>query len=119
MTFLLHLFLLIHLLGYGALFGGLLVQVKEPVKKVNGAMRDGIGTAVVAGLVLTGIVEGKYHPGGEFHGWLSVKLIVGLVILGLVMANLRKPSIPQGLYFGLIGLTVINLGVATLWHQGG
>lgn len=116
MTTVLHLFLLLHLLGFGALFGGLLVQVREPVKRVNAAMRDGIGTAVVAGIVMVGIIEPKYHPGGEFHAWMTVKLLVGLVILGLVMANLRKPRISQGLWGLILALTVVNVGVATLWQ---
>jgi len=31
------------------------------------------------------------------------------------MANARKPSIPHGLYVGLVLLTVVNVGVAVLW----
>lgn len=116
MTTLLHVFLLLHLLGFGALFGGLLIQVKEPVKKVNALMRDGIGTAVVAGIAMVGIIEGKYSPDGEFHAWTGVKLVVGLVILVLVMANLRKPQISQGLWGLILLLTVANVAVATLWQ---
>jgi hypothetical protein len=33
----------------------------------------------------------------------------------LVMVNLRKPSIPQGLYLGLLALTVANIAVAVFW----
>jgi hypothetical protein len=31
------------------------------------------------------------------------------------MANLRKPSIPQGLYYSLLALTVANVAVALFW----
>ncbi len=54
--------LLLHLLGFAALFGGLLVQVREPEKKVNSLMRDGAGTAVVAGVLLVGVIEGQTNP---------------------------------------------------------
>jgi hypothetical protein len=44
-----------------------------------------------------------------------VKFVVGLVILGLVMANLRKPHVPAGLFYGLLALTVANVCVAVFW----
>jgi hypothetical protein len=105
--------LLIHLLGFAALFGGLLAQAKAPEKRVNGAMRDGAGTAFLAGLLLVGVLE----AGDEDvdHVKVGVKFAIGLVVLVLVMANVRKPSIPQGLYLGLLVLTAVNAGVAVLW----
>ena len=44
-----------------------------------------------------------------------MKFAVALVLLVLVMANVRKPSIPQGLWVGLLLLTVLNIGVAIFW----
>ena len=105
--------LFLHLLGFAALFGGLLAQVKEPTRRVNAAMRDGAGTAFLAGLFLVGVLEAGTDP--VDHAKVGVKLVVGLVILVLVMANLRKPSIPQGLYLGLLALTVANIAVAVFW----
>lgn len=104
-----------HLLGFAALFGGLLAQAKEPVKKVNAAMRDGAGTAAVAGLALVGILEAG--DGEVNHAKIGVKLVLGLVLLGLVMANIRKPSIPQGLWAGLLGLTAVTVAVAVFWSS--
>ena len=104
--------LFVHILGYAALLGGLLVQVREPVKVVNSLMRDGIGTAFVAGLLLVGVLESLGTPD---HAKIGVKFAVGLVILVLVMVNMRRPSIPQGLYFGLLALTVVNIAVAVFW----
>jgi hypothetical protein len=43
------------------------------------------------------------------------KKVVGLVVLVLVMANLRKPRIPDGLYWSLLVLTLADVGVALLW----
>lgn len=106
--------LLIHLLGFAALFGGLLVQAKEPVKKVNALMRDGAGTAFLAGLLLVGVLEMDDDVTVN-HAKVGVKLLVGLVILALVMANVRREKIPQGLWLGILGLTVLNVGVAVFW----
>lgn len=102
--------LVLHLLGFGALFGGLLVQHRDEQKRVNGAMRDGVGTAVVAGLALVGVLEAG--DGDVDHVKVGIKLVVGVVLLVLVMMNMRKPSIPQGLWALMLGLTVLNVGVA-------
>jgi hypothetical protein len=104
--------LFVHILGYAALLGGLLVQVRSETRSVNSLMRDGIGTAFVAGLLLVGVLESLGSPD---HAKIGVKFAVGLVILVLVMVNMRKPTIPQGLYFGLLALTVANIAVAVFW----
>jgi len=105
--------LFLHVLGFAALIGGLLVQVREPQKSVNAAMRDGAGTAFLAGLLLVGVLEAG--DGDVNHAKIGVKFAVGLVILVLVMANTRKPSIPQGLYLGLLALSVLNVALAVFW----
>lgn len=105
--------LFIHILGFAALIGGLLAQLGPEAKKVNGAMRDGAGTAFLAGLALVGVLEAG--DGDVNHAKIGVKLVVGLVVLGLVMANVRKPSIPQGLFYGILALSVVNVAVAVFW----
>ena len=107
--------LIIHLLGFAALFGGLVVQAGSPEKSVNAAMRDGVGTAFVAGLALVGVLEAGDHDVNNAK--VGVKLTIGLVLLVLVMANLRKERIPQGLWVGLILLSVANVAVAVLWSS--
>ena len=59
-------------------------------------MRDGIGTAFVAGLLLVGVLEAG--DDSVNHAKVGVKFAIGLVILVLVMANVRKERIPQGLW---------------------
>ena len=107
--------LVIHLLGYAALFGGLLVQLRSPEKSVNSLMRDGAGVAFVAGLLLVGVLESG--DGDVNHAKVAVKGLIGLVILVLVMANLRKPQISKGLWALLLALTVANVCVAVLWSS--
>ena len=105
--------LVLHLLGFAALFGGLVVQVRTPDKVVNAAMRDGIGTAFLAGLLLVGVLEAGDDP--VDHAKIAVKFAIGLVVLILVMANMRKPRIPDGLFYALLLLTVANVCVAVFW----
>lgn len=105
--------LLIHILGFAALFGGLLVQAKEPVKRVNALMRDGSGTAVLAGLLLVGVLEAGDTDVN--HAKIGVKLVIGLVILALVMMNVRKERISQAIWTVLLVLTVANIAVALFW----
>ena len=102
-----------HILGFAALIGGLLVQARLPEKTVNSAMRDGIGTAFLAGLLLVGVLEAGDDPVN--HAKIAVKFAIGLVILILVMANMRKPRIPDGLFYALLLLTVANVCVAVFW----
>ena len=68
-------------------------------------IRDGVGTAFVAGIVLVGLLEAG--DGDVNNMKIGVKFLVNLVVLVLVMANLRKPRIPNGLYFALLGLTLL------------
>jgi hypothetical protein len=102
--------LVLHLLGVLALLIGLLVQVRKPEKRVTGPMRDGIGTTFLAGLLLVGVLEARDQ---EFdHANIAGMFAVGLLILVLVMANVRKPSIPAWLYWLILVLTVANIGLA-------
>ncbi|MCW2797167.1 hypothetical protein [Nocardioides sp.] len=105
--------LFVHILGFAALLGGLLVQAREPVKRVNELMRDGAGTAVLAGLALVGVLEAD--DVSVNHAKIGVKLVIGLVILVLVMANMRKERISQALWLGLLLLTLANIAVAVFW----
>jgi hypothetical protein len=110
-----HIALFLHFIGWGSLLGGLVVQLREPDKRVNAAMRDGIGLAFLAGLLLVGIMEGSEDGMDRGNAWVAVKFVIALVILVLTMANMRKERIPGGLYWGLLALTLGNMGIAIFW----
>ena len=103
----------VHVLGFAALFGGMVVQLGQPEKRVNPAMRDGVGTAFLAGLLIVGVMEAGDQDVNQLK--IGVKFAVALVILVLVMANTRKPRIPDGLFYGLLTLTLANMAVAVFW----
>jgi peptidoglycan/LPS O-acetylase OafA/YrhL len=102
--------LVLHLLGVLALLVGLLGQLRKPEKRVVGPMRDGIGTTFVAGLLLVAVLEARDQ---DIDGTqVSVMFAIGLVILVLVMANLRKDRIPDRLYWLVLVLTLVDIGAA-------
>ena len=103
----------LHFLGMAALFGGLFVQLTADTRVVNSAVLHGVLTQVVTGLLLVGVLEGL-EPEVD-HAKVGVKLVVALVIAVLAFVNRKKPSIPSGLFFGLMGLTALNVAVAVFW----
>jgi hypothetical protein len=105
--------LLLHLVGFGALFGGAFVQVRDEVKVVNSAMLQGALIQVVSGVLLVGVIEGI---GDEINQTkTAVKLAVALVIAVLCWVNRRNESVPGGLFAALLALTLANAAVAVFW----
>lgn len=110
--------LFIHLIAMAVLLGGLLVQAKDTDKRITGWVRDGAGTAFLAGLLLVGVLEGL--DADVNHAKIGVKLGIGLIVLVLAMSNLRKDKISDGIWGAMVALTVINVAVAIFWspaHQ--
>ncbi|MGH3446425.1 MAG: hypothetical protein ACRDQA_06450 [Nocardioidaceae bacterium] len=106
-------FVFIHLVGFAALFGGAFVQLRDEVKVVNAAMLHGVLTQVVSGLVLVGVLEGM--DTAVDNPKLAVKLAVALVIAVLCWVNRAKEQVPHGLFYGVMLLTLGNVGVAVFW----
>jgi peptidoglycan/LPS O-acetylase OafA/YrhL len=102
--------LALHLLGIVVLLVGLLAQVRRPDKRVTAPMRDGIGLTFVAGLLLVGVLEIRDEDVDSTQ--VTTMFAIGLVILVLVMANLRKPTIPDWLWWLVLALTVGDVVVA-------
>ncbi|MEO5653474.1 MAG: hypothetical protein ABIN79_00555 [Marmoricola sp.] len=107
--------LFLHILGFASLIGGLLVQVTASERRVNNAMRDGIGLAFLAGLGLVGVLEAGDTDVN--HAKVGVKLLIGLIVLVLVMANVRKERISNAMFSGILALSVLNVAVAVFWSS--
>ena len=106
--------LFVHLLGFAALFGGAVVQLGSDTRVVNNAMIYGVLTQLVTGVLLVGVLEAEADSHVD-HAKVGVKFAVGVVVALLCWANRRRPSIPNGLYLGLLLLTVANVAVAVFW----
>lgn len=110
--------LFVHLIAMAALLGGLLVQAKDDDKRITAWVRDGAGTAFLAGLLLVGVLEGL--DADVNHAKIGVKLGIGLVVLVLAMSNVRKNRISDRVWGAMVALTIINVAVAVFWspaHQ--
>jgi hypothetical protein len=105
--------LFIHLVGFASLFGGAFVQIRDEVKVVNSAMLHGALIQVASGLLLVGVIESQDDP--IDHTKVGVKLAVALVVAVLCWVNRRKESVPNGLFWGIALLTLVNAGIAVFW----
>lgn len=105
--------LFVHLIAMAALLGGLLVQAKDTDKRITSWVRDGAGTAFLAGVLLVGVLEGL--DADLDYAKIGVKLGIGLVVLVLAMSNLRKDRISERVWGAMVALTVINVAVAIFW----
>jgi hypothetical protein len=106
---------LLHLVGFAALLGGVLVQLRLREPEVNTAMLYGAVIEVLTGVGL--FVWAELSPGAP-HAQLIVKTLIALVVVVLVAANRKYASIPRGLLALIGGLTVAAAGVSVLWDQG-
>jgi FtsH-binding integral membrane protein len=114
MDLLRQLLLVVHLVAFAALLGGLLGQAKATQKAVHQSTIWGARIAFLAGLLLVGVLEGG--DADVNHAKVGVKLLIGLAVVGLLEAR-RKKGLTNVLYWIVVGLTVTNVGVAVLWSS--
>jgi len=109
--------LVLHLLGFGAVFGSALVHLmtvkKNPVKLPNGILHGAL-LLLITGLALVGMT---YAVGSEPNNLkIGIKLAVLIVLFVVVILGRRKPQATAGLLGSILGLAVLNVGIAVLWH---
>jgi hypothetical protein len=104
---------LVHLVGFAALLGGILVQARVPEPEVSATMLWGgcveLGSGVL--LVVLALVA------GDVVGWVpvAVKTGVTLFLVLLLARNRRFLSVPRGL-LSLMGLlTLLNAALSLPW----
>jgi hypothetical protein len=115
MDFLYHLLLVLHLLGWAIVLGGVLVTFKSRTLP-KGALH-GILTALVTGVLMVGLAESSDELRDPDTAKIAVKLVIALVVTGLVIFGVRKPAkVTTGLLGAIAGLTVVNVAIAALWH---
>ena len=105
-----------HMLAIAGILGLLLHQFNKNPRKLSAGVMHSAATALVAGLVMVGTFA-KAKPDETLdHTKIGVKLLVVLVILGISYANAKKSELKKNTWLALIGLTVLNILIATLWH---
>ncbi len=119
MSFLLHVLIVLHFLGLASLIGGFLVQAKTTPRVINPAMLHGALTQLVTGVLMVGLAYPLHaqNPDEELpdNAKIGVKLLILLVILGLILANRKKPSISTGVWAAIGGLATANVIIAVFW----
>jgi hypothetical protein len=105
---------LVHLVGFAALLGGLLVQTRAPEPEVSATMLWGGWTALGSGvaLVALALVAGD----GVSWGPVGVKTGVTLFLVLLLARNRRFLSVPRGLWLLMGLLTLLNTALSVLWR---
>jgi hypothetical protein len=109
-----NLLVLFHLIGFAALLGGLLVQVRAKETEVNASMLNGSFTLLLTGLALVTVEE--LEADRLNYVKIAIKLLLMAVIVVLVAKNRKFATIPRGLWGLIGGLTIANAGVAVLWQ---
>ncbi|SDD79106.1 hypothetical protein [Auraticoccus monumenti] len=105
--------LLLHLIGFAALLGGAIVQLRDREPLVNAAMVHGALVQLVSGVGLVVLDEVDDQDWDALQ--VGTKLVVTLFVALLVVVNRRYSSIPRGLLAMITVLTVGNAAVAVLW----
>lgn len=113
MEFVRHLLLFLHFVGLASLIGGFLVQMKGPDRRITSAVLHGGLTQVVTGVLLVGVLQGLDEEVNNFK--IAVKLLIALVITVLAWILRKRPSLSNGLFFGLAGLALLNVAIAVFW----
>ena len=114
MTVVLNLLLVLHLVGWAMVLGGVLAHMKKPVVPV-GALH-GILTAIVTGILMTGILAAGLAGDPPNNTKVGIKLLVALVVAALVSVGRRTPArVTTGFLGAIAGLVVLNVGIAVLW----
>jgi len=115
MKTLLHILLVLHLLGWAIVLGGVLVSMRPP--KLPKGVLHGILTALVTGVLMVGIAESSDTIDDPDMAKITVKLLVALVVTALVVVGVRKPAkVTTGLLGAIAGLTALNVAIAVLWR---
>ncbi len=106
----------IHILCVIAILSLLLHQWNKDPRKFNpGILHAGL-TALVAGLAMVGMWT-SVHPDETLnHTKIGIKLLILITILILGYKNVKKPVLAKNTWLLLVGLTVTNILIASIWH---
>ena len=102
----------LHLLGWALVLGGLATRMRKP--EIPAGVLHGALTALVTGILLVGAIE---MGGGDVNQVkIAVKLLVAIAVVVLVWRGQRQPSVTTGYLGAIAGLTVLNVVIAVLWR---
>jgi hypothetical protein len=102
----------IHILSILGILGLLLAQANKSPRKLNpGIIHAGL-SALVAGIVMVGILPQVEPEETVNHAKIGVKTLVLASILFLGYKNVKKESLKTPVWATMLGLTVLNIIIA-------
>lgn len=108
--------LVLHIIGFGGVFGVTLAQMtnlKSGTAKVSKGLLHSALLILVTGLALVGMV---YATGGApDNAKITVKLVVLLALIVTVIINSKKEKASGGVLGAILALSTVNVAVAVLW----
>lgn len=108
--------LVLHIIGFGAVFGstlGQMTNLKSGAAKVTKGILHGALLLLLTGLALVGMV---YATGGSpNNAKIAVKLVILIALFVLVIMNLKKEKVSGGILGGILALSAANVAIAVLW----
>lgn len=115
MTVVYYLLLFLHFVGWAIVLGGTVTNIRTP-RLANGVLHGAL-TALVSGILMTGIAEMADGLPELNYMKIGIKLVVAAVITALVIvAGRRKDGPSSGLVGAIAALTTLNIAIAALWR---
>lgn len=106
----------LHIIGFGVVFGSVLAQlpaVREGRARISNGVLHGALLLLVTGLLLVGMV---YALGGQpNNAKIGVKSLVLIAVIVLVLVNRKKERVSGGVLGAIAGLSAVNVALAVLW----
>ena len=103
-----------HMLSIAGILGLLLHQWNKSPRKLSAGVMHSAATALLAGLVMVGTYSSAKPDETLDHTKVGIKLLVVLAILVISYMNARKSELKKNVWLTLIGLTVLNILIATV-----
>lgn len=103
-----------HMLAIAGILVLLLLQINKSPRKLSKGVIHSAATALLAGLVLVGSYSSAKPDETLDHTKVGIKLLVVLAILVISYINVKKSELKKSIWLTLIGLTVLNILIATV-----
>lgn len=103
-----------HMLAIAGILGLLLSQWKKSPRKLSAGVMHSAATALLAGLVMVGTYSSAKPDETLNHTKIGIKLLVVLAILVISYINAKKSDLKKSTWLTLIGLTLLNILIATV-----
>lgn len=108
----------VHLIGFAALVGGCLAQLRiDAPPEINLAMLYGAWVQLLTGVTLAILIFLQGQPLDYVQ--YSIKLLLTVVALVLVAKNRKFQSIPGGLLLIIAAVALVNAGLSVFWPGSG